>query len=49
MNEKDRKIIEKGLKALFKFQLAMLQHQGYTDKEIHDYFNKDLRTDDYEY
>lgn len=49
MNKKDRKILEKGYRALFEFQVAMLKHSGCTDKEIHDYFNKDLNNDDYEY
>jgi len=49
MNEKDKKILKKGFRALFEFQVAMLINRGCTSKEIHDYFNKDLRNDDYEY
>jgi len=49
MNKKDKKILEKGFRALFEFQVAMLINRGCTTKEIHDYFNKDLRNDDYEY
>jgi hypothetical protein len=49
MNEKDKKILEKGFRALFEFQVAMLINRGCTSKEIHDYFNKDLNNDDYEY
>ncbi len=50
MNEKDKKILEKGFRSLFEFQVAMLLYSGCTDKEIIEYFIKQQNEfSDYEY